>query len=190
MAMNEQSATSVKKPPRRGLAKKTIALIEAMRAIIEVAQPITGRGVGYELFVKKLIASMKTGDMQRVYDALKQARERGTIPWHWIVDESRHLEKSASWDDPEEFAQSLINSYRREYWTQQPVRVEVWSEKGTVRGLLRPVLDEFGVGFRVVHGFASATVVHDVAEDNDGRKMSAIGIRADYACPSMICPSG
>jgi hypothetical protein len=161
------------------MAKKSLALIQAMRTITEAAQPITGRGVGYKLFVYHLIASMKTGEMYRVYYLLKIARERGTIPWDWIVDESRYLEKTGSWDDPDDYVDSVINSYRREYWNQQPVRVQVWSEKGTVRGVLRPVLDEYGVGFRVVHGFASATVVHDVAEDDDGRKLIVLYV-GDY----------
>ena len=43
------------------------------------------------------------------------------------------------------------------------------SEKGTVRGVLAPVLDHYAVGFRVVHGFSSATTVHDIAQDDDGR---------------------
>jgi hypothetical protein len=47
----------------------------------------------------------------------------------------------------------------------------VWSEKGTVRGVLAPVLDRYAVGFNPVHGFTSATVVHDVAEDDDGRPL-------------------
>jgi hypothetical protein len=111
-----------------------LALIEAMRPIIRAAQPITGRGVGYKLFVRKLIPSMKTGEMQKVYRLLKEAREQDLIPWDWIVDESRELEKTASWDDPDEFTRSMINTYRREYWNQQPVRVEVWSEKGTCCG--------------------------------------------------------
>ena len=51
------------------------------------------------------------------------------------------------------------------FGTEQPVRVEVWSEKGTVRGVLAPILDEYGVGFRVMHGFSSATTVHDIAEE-------------------------
>jgi hypothetical protein len=40
-----------------------------------------------------------------------------------------------------------------------------------VRGLLGPVLDEYAVGFRVMHGFSGATTVHDVAEDTDGRDL-------------------
>ena len=109
--------------------------------------------------------------MPRVYRLLKEARERGIIPWHSIVDETRELERVASWSDPEEYARCTIRDFRLDYWDQQPVRVEVWSEKGTVRGILQPVLDAYGVGFRVLHGFSSATLVHGVADDYDGREL-------------------
>ncbi len=58
-------------------------------------------------------------------------------------------------------------SYRRDHWQHQPCRVEVWSEKGTVRGTLKPVLDGYGVTFRVMHGFASATAVMEAAGESD-----------------------
>ena len=140
------------------MGKKSLETIDAMHAIIKAAQPITGRGVGYKLFTARLIASMS--DMQRVYRLLKEARERDMIPWGWIVDETRELEQNPSWENPQEYARCVINSYRRDYWNQQPVRVECWSEKGTVRGVLQPILDKYGVGFRVMHGFGSATSVH------------------------------
>src|SRR5262249_18903985 len=62
-------------------------------------------------------------------------------------------------------------SYRRDFWNQQPHRVQVWSEKGTVRGVLDPVLNRYAVGFLAVHGFSSATTAHDIAEDDDGRPL-------------------
>jgi hypothetical protein len=114
---------------------------------------------------------MKTGDMQRVYRLLRKAREQGIIPWEWIVDETRSLERVSTWDDPEHYAKTVARSYRRDFWNQQPFRVQVWSEKGTVRGVLKPVLDEYAVGFNPLHGFNSATAVHDAAEDNDGRPL-------------------
>jgi hypothetical protein len=52
----------------------------------------------------------------------------------------------------------------------------VWSEKGTIRGVLKPVLDHYAVGFRVMHGFTSATVINDAAEDDDGRKLIVLYI--------------
>ena len=60
---------------------KSQKLIKAMIPIVEAAQPITGRGVGYKLFVAKLIKSMSQNDMKVVYRLLKEARERSMIPW-------------------------------------------------------------------------------------------------------------
>jgi hypothetical protein len=156
----------------RGMAQRSLDLIGEMHAVAEDAQPITGRGVGYKLFAAGLISSMARSEMQRVYRLLRVAREEGTIPWEWIVDENRTLERVSTWDDPEDYARCVARSYRRDFWNQQPARVEVWSEKGTVRGVLQPVLDEYGVGFRVMHGFASATAVYDVAQDDDGRPLA------------------
>ena len=59
---------------------------------------------------------------------------------------------------------------RKNFWALQPERVEVWSEKGTVRGTLAPVLRQYAVTFRVMHGFGSATTAHDVAEETGGLK--------------------
>jgi hypothetical protein len=167
--MQQQIGTRPKKV--RGRAKRSIDLIEAMADIAEKAQPITGRGVGYKLFTAGLIPSMGKADMKRVYRLLKEAREDGTIPWHWIVDEARAFERSPSWDDPEEFAKAASRQYRLDFWNQQPVRCEVWAEKGTLRGVLAPVLEHYGVGFRVMHGFCSATVAYDIASDDDGRSL-------------------
>jgi hypothetical protein len=164
----------------RGMAKRSLKLIVAMRTAAKAAKPITGRGIGYKLFTASLIDSMARKEMQRVYRLLKEARERGLIPWEWIVDETRELERTSTWDNPADYARTVARSYRRDFWNQQPVRVEVWSEKGTVRGLLGPVLDKYAVGFRVMHGFSSATSVHDVSEDcYDDRNLVALYV-GDY----------
>jgi hypothetical protein len=167
--MSKHSGTRSKKG--RGMAQRSLDLIEAMYAKAEPAQPITGRGIGYKLFTAGLIPSMAHAEMQRVYRLLKEARERGDIPWEWIVDETRALERTQTWDSPAEYARCVAQSYRRDFWNQQPHRVQVWSEKGTVRGVLDPVLDRYAVGFLPVHGFSSATAAHDIAEDDDGRPL-------------------
>jgi hypothetical protein len=121
--------------------------------------------VAYYLFnVLHLIPSMEKKYVQRVGDEIRQAREDGAIPWAWVVDESRQLERRPSWSDPEEFIESVIPQYRLDYWEHQPYAVEVWSEKSTVSGTLRPVMRRFGVGYRSMHGFTSATKIHDIAD--------------------------
>jgi hypothetical protein len=97
-AMSEHFETGFK--IGRGRAQKSLDLIEAMYRFAEAAQPITGRGIGYKLFTAGLIPSMSTNEMQRVYRLLKEAREREIIPWEWIVDETRSLERVSTWDNP------------------------------------------------------------------------------------------
>jgi hypothetical protein len=171
----------------RGMAQRSLDLIEAMHAAAEAAEPITGRGIGYKLFAAGLIDSMARNEMQRVYRLLREAREQGIIPWEWIVDETRGVERVSTWADPEEYADDVARSYRRDFWNQQPVRCEVWSEKGTVRGLLGPVLDHYAVGFNPVHGFNSATEVYWSAQDDDGRELIVLYV-GDFD-PSGMCMS-
>jgi hypothetical protein len=147
----------------RGLASKTIELRNTAREILEEIKPASVRAVCYQLFNRKLIPDMSKKSTDKVSRVLRVAREDGLIPWSWIVDEAREVERIPQWRDASAFIDIVSTSYRRDYWQQQPVRVEVWSEKGTIRGPLKPVLDEWGVTFRAMHGFTSATVVHEVA---------------------------
>jgi hypothetical protein len=149
----------------RGKSKSRLELRQACKERLQETQPATVRSVAYYLFnVLQLIPSMEKKYVQRVGDEIRQAREQEDIPWEWVVDESRQLEKRPSWNDPEEFIESVIPQYRLDYWEQQPYAVEVWSEKSTVSGTLRPVMRSYGVGYRSMHGFTSATKIHDIAD--------------------------
>src|SRR5262249_45822645 len=118
---SEQIGTSPKKV--RGMSQQSLDLIEAMYTITAAIQPVTGRGVGYKLFTADLIPSMVRPEMKRVYRLLLIAREQGIIPWEWIVDETRELERCSSWTDPAAFVRTVSRAYRRDFWNQQPKRV-------------------------------------------------------------------
>jgi hypothetical protein len=169
----------------RGKGKATLELIETARRVLAEIQPATVRAVCYRLFVLKAIPNMSANSTQKVSKQLVWARENGVVPWEWIVDETRSPEHPATWDNPSQVISQVVKTYRRDYWQHQPRFIEVWSEKGTVRGTLGPVLDEYGVTFRVMHGFGSATVVHDVAEEaryryeRDGRILEILYV-GDY----------
>jgi hypothetical protein len=158
----------------RGKSRASLDLIDAAYDFLEEANPTTVRGVAYHLFTKSVIDSMSKNETARVSRLLTDAREQGMIPWAWIVDETRKLERTPSWSDPAEFVAVVRRSYRRDFWVLQPHDVEVWSEKGTVRGVLAPVLEEYGVGFRVMRGFSGATTVNDIATSGNGRPLIAL----------------
>ena len=148
----------------KGLADKTKNLIDASASILAAIQPATVRAVAYQLFNRKLIPDMSKGSTDSVSRVLRIARETGTIPFAWIVDETRELELRAQWDDPAAFMETARRSYRKDRWADQPERLIVVSEKGTVGGLLRPVIHRYGVPFQVLHGFGSTTALNDLAE--------------------------
>lgn len=147
----------------RGKAKKSLDLIDASIRILREIHPATVRAVCYRLFVEGLIPSVEKPNTSRVSRELVYARENDLIPWEWIVDETRRPESVSTWRDPQELFHACARQYRRDYWAEQSEWIELWSEKGTVRGTLAPVLDEFGITFRVMHGYGSATALHDIA---------------------------
>ena len=149
----------------RGQSDSSIALVSAAYEIARDTRPITVRGIAYKLFTAGFIANMSKNETAKVSRLLTRAREEGVIPWEWIVDETRQTERVNTWSSTDAIIHAAVNGYRRNYWQDQPNWVEVWSEKGTVRGVLRQVLEHFGVPFRVMHGFGSATAVNDLAAE-------------------------
>jgi len=173
----DYSGASLKKMrgrPKGSKSKKSRDLIAIMHKIAEAAKPISVRGIAYKLFTAGLIPSMGRNETNRVSRLLTDAREDGTIPWSWLVDETRSLEGWRTWVDPEEYARREARSYCRDFWALQPVTVEVWSEKGTVRGVLAPVLEKYLVPFQAIHGFSSATAVHKAANSADDRPLHVL----------------
>lgn len=147
----------------RGKAAKSLALIDASYDILSEIHPCSVRAVCYRLFVRQVIPGMQVRHTKRVSEQLVYAREHDIIPWDWIVDPTRQLAATYTWDSPEAYTRDILNAYRPNRWVNQPARVEVWSEKSTVSGTLQPVLDTYAVGFQVAHGFSGAAALHECA---------------------------
>jgi len=170
----------------RGIHSLKEDLIEKAYTILEEIHPASVRAVCYRLFTSGAIDSMEKKNTQKVSRALVYGRENGLIPWEWIVDETRSIERSPTWSDKEEFAIAASEQFRRDYWDYQPCRIEVWSEKGTVRGTLAPVLKKYAVGFQVMHGFGSATAVKMAADaSNNDEKRRVVLYVGDYDCSGL-----
>ncbi len=146
----------------RGRSQKTLDLVQAAHDILEEIQPASVRAVCYQLFTRGLIASMTKNDTNRVSDILARAREHGEIDWEWIIQEGRAIESDPTWDDPADYARSVQSWYKRNKWNGQPKQIMLVSEKGTVRGTLQPVIDEFDLSFLPVGGYGSTTHVNDL----------------------------
>jgi hypothetical protein len=148
---------------KRGKAAATVNALAHMYEIAKQTWPITGRGIGYRLLNRGVITTM--ADMGAVYSQLVGAREGDLISWDWIVDETRDLEIGVSYASKKAAYETLFYNYAHPLWLDQKYDVEIWSEKGTVRGLIKQILDEYRLGFRVFHGYTSATCIYEVATE-------------------------
>ena len=159
-----QSATT--QSGRRGKARKSLNLIATAKTILQEIQPASVRAVCYRLFTAGIITSMLKAETNKVSTQLTWARENHVIPWSWIVDETREAERVNAWENPAAFVETVKRSYRRDRWADQPAWLEIWSEKGTIRGTLAPILHEYGITFRVMHGYGSSTAIYQAAQDS------------------------
>jgi len=155
----------------RGLSKSTTELIEYAYQLLAADHPQTLRQLHYAIFSRQEIAysnnqadykrlSRATTVARRAYRAWELAGETGVrpkcaIPPAWMVDETRQREMVSVWRDAEEYVEAVKASYRRDNWQDQPNYCEVWSEKATILGAIRPVTRKWGVAVRVCHGFGS-----------------------------------
>jgi hypothetical protein len=134
--------------------------------IAETIQPCSVRALAYQLFNRKLIPSMALKHTRKMSSLCVIAREEGMMPWDWITDSTRAEQEVATWADPVAYARAVQRSYRRNKWVDQPTHVSVWSEKATVEGTIRTVLERYEVPFQILHGWSGATPVWDAASAN------------------------
>lgn len=175
----------------RGLSKATVELIAFARKLLEKFHPMTLRQLHYAIFSAAAITYANTqADYKRLSRATTYARRAyrdwelrrdptfdevkaylatgklaapvNGIPPEWMIDKTREGESISVWSDDTKFIEALKSSYRRDNWQDQPNYCEVWSEKATVLGSIRPLAEKFGVTLRTCHGYSSAGMEQEV----------------------------
>jgi len=149
-----------------------VELILFARRLLAEFHPMTLRQLHYAIFSAARIAYENTQpDYKRLSRATTYARRlhrtrelagypeslmpAETIPHDWIIDELREAEVVSVWDDVAGYMDTVKRSYRRNNWQDQPNYSELWSEKATVLGSMRPITQELGVMLRTCRGYGS-----------------------------------
>jgi hypothetical protein len=148
----------------QGEWKETSELIRTAIAILEVEHPMTVRQLFYRLVSKGALENTKK-DYQLTSKIMTKARKDCRCPYEWIVDRSRPTYEPNVFEDAAEYAETVKHSYRKNYWSDQPNHVEVWTEKDAIIGSIEPVTDELGVTVRVGRGFFSTTRINEIAQE-------------------------
>ncbi len=154
---------------RRGAARRrTKAEMEAIRqAIYDVLaadNPMTVRGVFYQMEHRGLIAKTENECKNTVGRLLVQMRQAGRIPFGWIADNTRWMRKPRTFCSLEDALENAARTYRRSLWDNQDAYVEVWVEKDALAGVLLEETRVWDVPLMVSKGFPSLTYLYEAAE--------------------------
>ena len=109
-------------------------------------------------------------------------RRQKILPWQWITDSSRRVWGRARFGSMESYAEYVAANYRKDYWLESPINVEVWCEKDAIQGVIGPtVYNDFGLDLFVSKGQSSASYLYEAAESikEDGRP-TVVYILADF----------
>lgn len=95
-------------------------------------------------------------------EVLRLRRER-RIGYADIVDGTRYVRQTKSYDGFEDALGEIHYTYRRNLWTDSDYDVEIWAESDSIAGTLWPTVDEWGLPLFVTRGFASETFLWNSA---------------------------
>jgi hypothetical protein len=91
-------------------------------------------------------------------------RRAGIIPYSWVADSLRTRRKPSSWSGLQDFADTVREAYRKDFWATQSDYLEIVTEKDAMAGTIRPVTDEYDIHLNVIRGNCSESHIWGWAE--------------------------
>jgi hypothetical protein len=146
--------------------RRTNAQLEDVDAAIIAAvkkdHPVTLRGVYYRVVSAGAVDKTEDG-YKLVGRQLLKLRRAGVIPYNWITDGTRWINRPNTWTGIDDLLDDVGASYRRALWENQTAAVMVFTEKDAISGVLLPVTRYWDVPLGVMRGYASETFCYTVA---------------------------
>jgi hypothetical protein len=100
----------------------------------------------------------------RIRRVLATLRRKKLIEFDWIVDNIRSTEKPSSWSGLSDFAETVLDAYRKDFWQSLPVYVCCIVEKDTAAGRIAPVTREYDVALHPLRGYSSISFAYEIGE--------------------------
>ena len=148
-------------------AWKNLPLACVSTELLAVHHPDTVRGNMYLVVSRGWLPDTGKKSYRIIQRLLNRLRLRGTIRFDWVVDNIRSTIKPSSWSGLEDFADTVRDAYRKDFWASLPEYIEVIVEKDTVAGKLAPVTREFDVRLHPLRGYVSTSFAWSIAQGWD-----------------------
>jgi hypothetical protein len=145
------------------ITRKNLSLAFVAAQLVEEQHPITLRGLLYQVVSAGWLPSTDRKPYSRLGRIMTTLREKGAVPFSWIVDNIRSTAKPSSWTGLADFADSVKECYRKDFWAELPDYVHVIVEKDAIAGVLAPTTNEYDVALSPVRGYVSLSFAHEIA---------------------------
>lgn len=126
----------------------------------EEGYKLTLRQLYYQLVSRDVIPNKQT-EYTKLSNILKEGRMGGIVDWDAIEDRLRIPSVPASWNDPQEAMESLIEQFMLPRMNGQPNYIEVWVEKDALSGVLKRVTEKYHIPILVNRGYSSVSAMFD-----------------------------
>jgi hypothetical protein len=103
-------------------------------------------------------------EYKRLGRVLPRLREEEVVERTWLVDHVRSTLKPSSWTGLADFADTVRQAYRKDFWHNLPARVEIFVEKDAIAGTIQPVTEEYDIRLRVCRGYSSVSFAGEIAD--------------------------
>jgi hypothetical protein len=126
-------------------------------------QPITLRGLMYRVVSAGWLPTTDHEHYARLGRLMTRLRESGVVPFSWIVDGVRSTDKPSSWSGLADYARTVRDCYRLDFWSRLPHYIHFIVEKDAVAGTLSPVTREYDVALSPLRGYSSLSFANEIA---------------------------
>ncbi len=134
-------------------------------AVIKEDPPMTVRQVFYQLVSRGVIEKSEAQYHGTVIRLMTDMRMSGDLPWDWVVDESRRVRNTRTFDNITDAAVYTAKFYRRSALAQSDDYLEIWCEKDALAGSLWDVTSDYDVPLMVSRGMPSLTFLYGSAQE-------------------------
>jgi hypothetical protein len=142
---------------------KNQALHSAAIEALEQERPMTLRQLYYRLISAGALCNDQK-EYKRLLHLMTRLREAGEVPRSWIVDHVRSTLKPSSWTGLADFAETVREAYRKDFWASLDHHVEIFVEKDAVAGTIQPVTEEYDIRLRICRGYSSISFAGEIAD--------------------------
>ncbi len=147
-----------------GLQRRSWWLAFCAASFLHDERPCTLRGLFYRVVSAGILPSTDKANYQQLGRVMTTLREAGAIPFDWLVDNVRSTLKPSSWAGIDDFAETVRDCYRLDFWRRLPDYVHVVCEKDAIAGVLSPVCREYDIRLSPIRGYVSLSFAHEIAD--------------------------